>query len=64
MPIPRPNVAVGAKCITTAQVTVTYPHPFIFVGGIVDYFGHAALATKTLSARSTMRAEVTAGACP
>jgi Flp pilus assembly protein TadG len=45
------------------QVTVTYPHVYSFVGGIMSYFG-GTLSSKTLTVRSTMRAEAASGPCP
>jgi Flp pilus assembly protein TadG len=45
------------------KVTVTYPHDYSFVGGIVTYFG-GSFAPKQISATSTMRVEAAAGGCP
>ena len=56
-------VAIGGNCMSTVTVNVTYPHQFIFLGGIATYFG-AAFGTSTLRASSTMRSEVPSGACP
>ncbi len=55
-------VAIGGACMTTISVTVTYPHDFVFVGGIARYFG-ASWGTATLRARSTMRMESAATSC-
>ena len=53
----------GGACLTTIDVTVTYPHQFTFVGGIARYFG-GSWGTATLRARSTMRTETSASTCP
>lgn len=54
---------IGGNCMFTVTVTVTYPHQFLFVSGIGNYFG-ASFTSKTLSAQSTMRTEIVSGACP
>lgn len=56
-------VAVGANCMSTITVTVTYPHRYLFLSGIGNYFG-ASFGTKTLTASSTMRTELPVGTCP
>ena len=53
----------GGSCISVRPVTVTYPHQFIFIGGIGTYFGKT-FGTKTLTATASMRNEVAAAACP
>ena len=53
---------ISGKCVQAMRVTVTYPHPYLFLGGIGQYFG-AAFGTKTLTATSTMRKELTAAGC-
>lgn len=55
--------AAGSSCYQTVNVTVTYPHNFLFLSGIGTYFG-ASFGTKTLSASATMRTETAASACP
>lgn len=59
-----PPVNIGGNCMTTVKVDVTYPHEFMFLGGIGTYFGQSFTTTKTLRASSTMRTEVTAATCP
>jgi Flp pilus assembly protein TadG len=54
------DVAIGATCMTTITVTVTYPHAMLFLSGIGNYFG-TSFGTKTLTASSTMRVE--SGGC-
>lgn len=61
-PVTTSNVSIGTNCMTTVTVTVTYPHQFIFLGGIGKYFG-STFGTKTLNASSTMRQEAIAGTC-
>jgi Flp pilus assembly protein TadG len=56
------SVAVGASCMSTITVTVTYPHQILFLAGIGSYFGQS-FGTKTLTASSTMRTEVAAASC-
>jgi Flp pilus assembly protein TadG len=59
----NPATAVGANCMSTITVTTTFPHTYVFVGGIMNYFG-TGLGTKTLTATATMRTESTIGTCP
>jgi Flp pilus assembly protein TadG len=56
-------VVIGGKCMSTVTVTVTYPHDYLFLGGITTYFGSSAFGTRTLSASSTMRTEIAASGC-
>ena len=56
------KVLIGANCMTTIKVTVSYPHAYLFLGGIGSYFGKS-FGTRTLNASSTMRMEVTGGSC-
>jgi len=56
------KVVIGTNCMTTITVNVSYPHQFLFLGGIGNYFSQS-FGTKTLNASSTMRMEVTAGSC-
>jgi Flp pilus assembly protein TadG len=55
-------VLVGTNCMTPVQVTVAYPHPVPFIGGIMTYFGGSS-GSLTLNASSTMRLEVAAATC-
>jgi Flp pilus assembly protein TadG len=61
-PVPTP-IAVPSTCVWTVPVTVTYPHPVPFVGGIMSYFG-ASFGAITVRATSRMRTETLAGTCP
>jgi Flp pilus assembly protein TadG len=55
------SIALGT-CMTTYKVTVTFPHEYSFVAGIMGYFG-GTLSSRTLTAISTMRGETVAGSC-
>lgn len=57
------TVNIGSNCMTTITVFVSYPHQYLFLGGIMTYFG-GTFTSKTLNAASTMRTEVIAGPCP
>ena len=52
----------GGKCVSTVTVQVTYPNQFLFVSGIMGYFG-GSMGTKTLTGSSTMRTEIAAAGC-
>jgi hypothetical protein len=63
IPAATPQVVdVNGKCIELMSLTVRYPHEFLFVGGIVQYFG-GELGPKYLEATVTMRNESPSGAC-
>ena len=49
------SIAPGT-CMKTYKVTVTFPHEYSFVAGIVGYFG-GTLSSTTLRAVSKMRGE-------
>jgi Flp pilus assembly protein TadG len=55
-------VSVGTNCMSPVQVTVAYPHPVPFIGGIMTYFG-GSFGSLTLNASSTMRIEIAAASC-
>jgi Flp pilus assembly protein TadG len=55
-------LAVGSNCISPVKVTVAYPHPVPYVGGIITYFG-GSFGSVTLNATATMRVEVAAVSC-
>lgn len=59
---PPQQVVIGANCMATVTVTVTYPHDYFFLSGIMRFFNRT-LVSKTLTASSTMRTELAAGAC-
>jgi Flp pilus assembly protein TadG len=56
-------VSIGGNCMTTRTITVTYPHQFDYLGGIMGYFG-SSFSSRTLTASSTMRTELAAATCP
>jgi Flp pilus assembly protein TadG len=53
--IANESIAPGT-CMTTYKVTVTFPHEYSFVGGIMGYFG-GTMSSTTLRAVSKMRGE-------
>lgn len=63
-------VTVGSQCITVRPVTVGYQSDFMFIGPIVALMnmlnsGATPIANpKILTATSSMRTELAAGACP
>ncbi len=50
----------GGADFTVVNVTVRYPHTFMFIGPIAALFG-GSFGTVTLTGVSAMRAEMTAG---
>jgi Flp pilus assembly protein TadG len=61
-PVSTPLAPIGTGCVWTVAVTVVYPHPVPFIGGIVRYFG-GTFGALNLTATSKMRTEAAAGAC-
>ena len=57
-------VAVGTQCITVRPVTVAYQQRYLFLGPILGLIGGGSLADRMLTATSSMRTELAAGACP
>ena len=55
-------VPIGTHCMSTVTVTLSYPHRYLFLGGIARYF-HATFGTKTLRVTATMRREAAAVQC-
>jgi Flp pilus assembly protein TadG len=55
-------VTVGGNCMNTATVTVSLNHQYLFLGGIISYFG-GSFGSRTLNASSSMRSEVPIVAC-
>jgi hypothetical protein len=60
------DVPIGGdgQCMKVAQVTVEYPHTFLFVGGIARYFGGTTFTETALRATAAMRYEGTSTDCP
>lgn len=52
-----PDGAGGKPGFPAAQVTVTMPYTYMFVGPVLKLFGPSSLSSITLTARSTMRIE-------
>jgi Flp pilus assembly protein TadG len=63
---PAVVVDIGeGPCLRMVPVTVTYPYPYSFIGGIASYFGSDEFTATTLQATATMRNELAAAAtCP
>ena len=57
-------VSVGTQCITVRPVTVAYQQRYLFLGPILGLIGGGSLADRMLTATSSMRTELAAGACP
>ena len=62
-PVSTVLAAPAAGCVWSVPVTVTYPHPVPFLGGIMSYFG-SSFGAITLKATSKMRTEAPAATCP
>jgi hypothetical protein len=61
--LPQQNLPVGSgACIAVRPVRVSYTHQFMFVGGIMNYFG-SSLGTRTVRATTSMRSEIAATSC-
>lgn len=63
-PLATSAVPVGGACITLTSLTVSYPHTYLFLGGIINYFGGSGFASRTLTATSQMRSEAASLPCP
>jgi Flp pilus assembly protein TadG len=61
-PVATPLALPAVGCVWTVPVTVVYPHPVPFIGGIVTYFG-GSFGALNLTATSKMRTEAAAGGC-
>ncbi len=55
--LPRTSMNVGGACVTVTGATVTYQNDYLFLGGIMAYFGNSTFGSTTLSATSRMRYE-------
>jgi Flp pilus assembly protein TadG len=53
--------APGGTTVPAVRVTVTYPHPFLFIGPVARLFGGGSWGTLMLSASTTMRLEPAGG---
>jgi Flp pilus assembly protein TadG len=53
------DIPIGGATAKGYEVTVTYPHKFLFLGPIASFFG-GSFGTVDLSATSTMRREIQA----
>lgn len=58
------TLSIGSGlCASVTPVTVSYPHAYLFLSGIANFFG-ASFGTKTLTATASMRSETPAASCP
>jgi Flp pilus assembly protein TadG len=55
------QVSIGASCMSTMTVTVTYPHTFVFLADIGRFF-NSSFGVKVLTASTSMRSEAP-GSC-
>jgi Flp pilus assembly protein TadG len=64
-PVGNVLAAPATGCVWSVPVTVTYPHPVPFIGGIMRFFTGSAFGPMTVRATSQMRTEAAAAAtCP
>ncbi len=59
---PVPLTIGPGRCISVVPVTVSYTHQYMFVGGLMRFFG-SSLGSTTLSATTSMRSETAAVSC-
>lgn len=55
--LPITAVNVGGACITMTGATVAYQNDYLFLGGIMSYFGNSPFASTMLTATARMRYE-------
>jgi len=53
----------GGACMSVVRTTVFYPNQYLFLGGIMGYFGGGSFGSKMISATARMRYEVQATGC-
>jgi hypothetical protein len=64
VPIPAQPANIGGSCnMAVRGTTVFYPNQYLFLGGIMSYFGGGSFGSKMISATSRMRWEVQATGC-
>jgi Flp pilus assembly protein TadG len=61
--LPDQAVSANGSCFTVTGATVFYPNQYLFLGGIMSYFGGASFGSKMVSATSMMRYEGPARSC-
>jgi Flp pilus assembly protein TadG len=58
------TLSIGSGlCVSVTPVTVSYPHSYLFLSGIANFFG-ASFGTRTLTVTASMRSETPATSCP
>ena len=54
----------GGACMSVVRTTVFYPNQYLFLGGIMNYFGRGgSFGSKMISATARMRYEAAAVGC-
>ena len=53
----------GGTCMSVMGTTVFYPNQYLFLGGIMNYFGGGSFGSKMISATARMRFEGAAEGC-
>ena len=53
----------GGTCMSVIGTTVFYPNQYLFLGGIMGYFGGGSFGSKMVSATARMRFEGAAVGC-
>jgi Flp pilus assembly protein TadG len=57
-------IPIGGTCMTLTGFSVSYPHAYLFLDGIIGYFGGDALSADSLNVTTYMRSERAAIPCP
>jgi len=60
---PTPVNLDGGTCMSVMGTTVFYPNQYLFLGGIMSYFGGGSFGSKMISATARMRFEGAAVGC-
>lgn len=53
----------GGVCMSLVGTTVFYPNQYLFLGGIMSYFGGGSFGSRMVSATARMRYEAAAVGC-
>jgi hypothetical protein len=60
---PQTTNLAGGVCMSLMGTTVFYPNEYLFLGGIMNYFGGGSFGSKMISATARMRFEAAATGC-
>lgn len=52
------TITAGASSISAKQVTVSFPHQYLFIGGFASWIGGGSFGTVPVNATATMRDEI------